>query len=77
MGSFIADFACIHLKLLIEVDGGYHQLPEQTVSDEERTGWLKSQGFTVIRFTNNQITEDINNVIKEIKETIWTLRNNK
>ena len=75
VGSFIADFASISIKLIIEVDGGYHQLPEQQISDEERTMWLEKQGFTVIRFSNEQILCDTNNTINKIKETIWKLQN--
>ena len=75
IGRFIADFSCVVLKLIIEIDGGYHQLPEQQVSDQERTEWLKLQGFTVIRFTNEEIISDIDNVINKIKEVIWKLKN--
>ena len=73
IGDYIADFACVPLKLLIEVDGGYHSLPEQQVSDEERTAWLETKGFTVLRFTNEEVVSDTNNVINKIKETIWKL----
>jgi len=66
IGEFIADFACIPAKLVIEIDGGYHQLPEQQTSDEERQEWLESQGFTVIRFTNEEVISDIDNVLETI-----------
>ncbi|MGN0225930.1 MAG: endonuclease domain-containing protein [Prevotella sp.] len=75
IGKFIADFSCVVLKLIIEIDGAYHQLPEQQVSDEERSQWLNSQGFTVIRFTNEEILSDIDNVIIKIKGIIWKLKN--
>ena len=68
IGNFIADFACLPKKLVIEIDGGYHQLPEQQVSDEERTQWLEQQGFKVIRFTNEEIFRDIDSVLMKIKE---------
>ena len=68
IGEFIADFICLPAQLIIEVDGGYHQLPEQQVSDEERTQWLNQYGYRVIRFTNEQILFDIDNVIKTIKK---------
>ena len=67
IGDFIADFACLPKKLVIEIDGGYHQLPEQQVSDEERTQWLNQQGFKVVRFTNEEIIGDIDQVISKIK----------
>ena len=41
IGNYIADFACLAKRLIIEIDGGYHQLPTQQVSDAERTEWLE------------------------------------
>ena len=55
IGDYIADFACLPAKLIIEIDGGYHQLPEQQMSDEQRTEWLQSRGYKVLRFTNEEI----------------------
>ena len=60
IGRYIADFACLERNLIVELDGGQHQ--EQSDYDEERTRWLKSQGFKVIRFWNNEIMEDTNAV---------------
>jgi len=66
IGFFIADFFCAEKKLIIEVDGGYHQLPEVKLSDEERTKMLEANGFTVLRFTNEEVEEDIDTVIRTI-----------
>ena len=60
IGRYIADFACLERNLIVELDGGQHQ--DQSDYDEERTRWLKSQGFKVIRFWNNEIMEDTNAV---------------
>ena len=70
IGEFIADFVCIPAMLVIELDGGYHQLPEQQVSDEQRQQWLESNGFKVIRFTNEEVIGDIEKVIKTIKRNL-------
>jgi len=67
IGEFIADFICLPAKLVIEIDGSYHQLPQQQVSDEARTQWLESHGFKVIRFTNEEVLYDIDKVINTIK----------
>lgn len=67
IGDFIADFVCLSAHLIIEVDGGYHQLPEQQTNDKERTEWLNKQGYEVLRFTNEEVLFDIENVIKKIK----------
>ena len=70
IGEFIADFVCLPAHLVIEVDGGYHQLPEQQASDEERTKWLNEQGYEVLRFTNDEVLFDTDKVITRIKEKL-------
>ncbi|MBP5770613.1 MAG: endonuclease domain-containing protein [Bacteroidaceae bacterium] len=75
IGPFIADLSAPTIKLLIEVDGGYHCLPEQQVIDEERTTYLEAKGFTILRFSNDQVIADTDNVITTIKEEIWKLTN--
>ena len=57
-------------NLVIEIDGGYHQLPEQQTSDEERTKWLNEQGLKVIRFTNEEILTNTEQVINTIKQEL-------
>jgi very-short-patch-repair endonuclease len=71
IGEFIADFVCLPTKLIIELDGRYHSLPEQQISDEQRTQWLQHQGYKVVRFTNEQVFHDLENTIKNIKELIY------
>ncbi len=70
IGAFIADFCCIETRLIIELDGGYHQIPEQQTRDSERTAWLGSHGFSVIRFSNEEIICNLNEVINKIKKYI-------
>lgn len=70
IGGYIADFVCLKEKLIIEVDGLIHQLPENKKSDEERTAWLKEQGFRVIRFSNNQVTQNLDSVLNSILRTL-------
>ena len=70
IGQYIADFVCLSHKLIIEVDGKIHQLPENKESDEIRTNWLESQGFRVIRFTNEQVLSDPENVLSEILKVL-------
>ncbi len=52
IGTFIADFACIEHRLVIEVDGGQHAENER---DERRTAALEAEGWRVIRFWNNDV----------------------
>lgn len=70
IGTYIVDFCCVPKALVIELDGGYHQLPGQQTSDEERQQWLELQGFTVIRFRNEEVEYEIDKVIEIIKQYI-------
>lgn len=65
--SYIVDFVCLEKRLVIEIDGKYHNEFEQQESDEQRTRKLTDLGFTVIRFSNEQVTSDIDNTLLEIK----------
>ena len=55
IGSYITDLVCLDRKLVIEIDGLIHQLPENKEADENRTLWLNERGFKVIRFTNEEV----------------------
>ena len=65
---FIADFYCHPIKLVIEIDGGIHKTIEQKEYDIGRTAELNYWEIEVIRFSNEQIENNINQVIKEIKQ---------
>jgi very-short-patch-repair endonuclease len=65
IGRYIPDFVCIQKKLIIELDGSQHL--EQAEYDTERTRFLESQGYTVLRFWNNDVMNDIHSVIKVIQ----------
>jgi 5-methyltetrahydrofolate--homocysteine methyltransferase len=70
IGQFIADFVCLSHKLIIEVDGKYHQLSNQKISDRERMDWLENKGFKILRFSNEQIISDTDRVLTIIHEYI-------
>jgi adenine deaminase/very-short-patch-repair endonuclease len=67
---FIADFVCLAKKLIIEVDGLIHQLPENIISDKERTEVLNKLGFEVIRFTNDEVLYQTEKVVVAISEKL-------
>lgn len=77
IGPFIADFVCLKSRLIIEVDGLMHQLPENVESDKERTLWLYSKGFEVIRFTNEQVLTKIDWVLETILQRLNQISNYK
>ena len=70
IGDYIADFVCLESGLIIELDGGYHQLPEQQINDEQRTEWLEKHGFRVIRFKNEEFLTNINHCLETIKASL-------
>ena len=76
MSIYIADFYCHQLKLVIEIDGGYHLKKEIKEKDEKRTKNLLNLGVVVLCFTNNQITHSLSQVLNEIK-TIAEIRINE
>lgn len=70
ISDYIADFICLSEQLIIEVDGLYHQLPENQISDEQRTKYLNELGFEVMRFTNEQVLHTSDEVINSIVERL-------
>jgi len=68
IGNNIVDFVCLDKNLIIEVDGKIHDTRKNY--DEERTKELESIGFRVIRFTNDQITGNIDSVVETIKSSL-------
>ena len=65
IGDYIVDFACLSIKLIIEVDGGQHNINK--AADEVRTRWLEAQGYRVLRFWNNEVLQNLDGVL----EAIW------
>jgi len=71
LGRFIADFACMQPKLIIEVDGGHHA--DSVDHDAERTEWLRSQDFAVLRFWNNEVSENMDGVLQVVIDKLHEL----
>ena len=71
VGDYIPDFCSPKAKLVIELDGSQHL--QQAEYDEERTKYLESLGYQVIRFWNNDVMNNIDDVLK----VIWDLLNEK
>ena len=71
--EFIVDFICLEKRLVIEVDGGYHDNPEQKEADKLRTDILNELRFRVIRFTNEEIIGNIDATQKKIDAILKSL----
>ena len=77
IGNFIADFVCLSKRLVIEVDGGYHTDDTQQGLDEGRAEELKQLGFQLIRFTNEEVLNNLDKVVHQITEKLSSLPNQK
>ena len=66
IGNYVVDFCTPRKKLIIELDGSQHLERDVSQYDEERTKYLESQGYQVIRFWNHQVMNDIEGVIRAI-----------
>lgn len=69
IGNYIVDFYCPKLKLIIEIDGEQHYLEEKQKYEQQRTRYLESLGYKVLRFYNS----DINKQIRNTEQTVMTV----
>ncbi|WP_426990634.1 endonuclease domain-containing protein [Cupriavidus sp. 30B13] len=69
LGPFIADFVCLELKLVIEADGGQHG----DISDARRDAWFQRNGYTVLRFWNNEVLGQTGAVLERVREVALRL----
>lgn len=72
--GYIPDFVCLRLKLIIEIDGGYHFEGEQPEQDKQRQIFLESEGYTFLRFTNEQVLYDTDETLGVIEDYIKDLK---
>lgn len=71
VGHYIVDFICFTPKLIVEVDGGQHA--DQVAYDRRRDTYLQGEGFTVLRFWNNQVLNETEAVLESIRQTVVAL----
>jgi very-short-patch-repair endonuclease len=70
VGIYVVDFISFEEKLIIEIDGGQHNQEKKIEEDEQRTRWLESEGFNVIRFWNNDVLLNVGGVLETIMEVL-------
>jgi very-short-patch-repair endonuclease len=68
IGPYIADFCSFDSRLIVEVDGGQHDVTRE--ADTLRTSFLESEGFTVIRFWNNEVLTNLEGVMYAIEQAL-------
>jgi hypothetical protein len=64
IGPYFADFACHERRLVIEVDGSQHNQLKNVARDAERSAYLRSQGYRILRFWNNDVLKNIDSVME-------------
>ena len=67
IGPYVADFACVDAKLIVELDGEPHDTERRQATDKERDAWLIRQGWRVLRFPNEMVLGGGDLVIDQIK----------
>ena len=72
IGNYVVDFYCAQEKLIIELDGNQHYLDKGKKYDEKRDAYLKSLGYTIVRYTNLDITRNFRGVCIDILNRIST-----
>ena len=70
ISTYIVDFYCHPLKLIIEVDGNIHENADIAKYDKERQEYLESQGLNFLRFTNKEVDKELDNVILVVEKYI-------
>jgi very-short-patch-repair endonuclease len=70
IGQYIVDFVCLERKLIIELDGGHHALPEEIQKDKQRNDWLEDEGYTIVRFWDNDVLMNTSGVLEVIRERL-------
>jgi very-short-patch-repair endonuclease len=66
--NYIADFACLSVKLIVELDGESHDFEERQKADQNRDAFFVSEGFQVLRFTNEQVTSNLEGIVEAIRQ---------
>jgi very-short-patch-repair endonuclease len=67
IGNYIVDFYCANPRLIIEVDGAVHSEKEQKGKDEHRDANLRDMDYIVLRFSNDEVINDTQEVLKKIE----------
>ena len=73
IGSFVVDFCCPEIKLVIEVDGLSHENEDAVIYDQRRQKYLEINGFKVIRFTSAEMFSDLQDIAQKIIGVCKTL----
>jgi len=65
IGRYIVDFVCLDRRLVVELDGAHHA--DQQEYDADRTAWLQSEGYEVLRFSNREVLTQL----ESVQQAVW------
>ena len=71
IGRYVADFACLRARLLIELDGPSHSDQTTAAKDRRRTEWLEREGYRILRFWNQEVYDNMDGVLDTIYATLY------
>ncbi len=70
VASYVVDFFCSQAKLILELDGGYHQEEAQRKQDDARDAFMREAGYEVLRFSNSEVLGNLPDVLRRIQERL-------
>src|SRR6476620_78253 len=74
IGPYVVDFFCPAKRLIIELDGGDHNVDATAARDSERQAWLEREGYRVVRFWNSDVARDLDAVMEKIYVEMYGAR---
>ena len=74
IGKYVVDFYCHELRLVVEIDGGVHETPEQQTSDRIRQADIEETGVSFLRIPTSLVQHDLQTVIRRLESHIRSLR---
>lgn len=77
LAGFIPDFVCLEKRLIIEIDGEYHNEEVQKKFDDARTEWLNTNRYSLLRFTNDEVLNQLPVILQKIKDTLSAITEEK
>jgi very-short-patch-repair endonuclease len=72
IGPYVADFLCHEMRLVLELDGSVHREPDQISHDQNRDANLQALGYRVLRYTNEELQNDLDSVLEAIRRLYQT-----
>jgi very-short-patch-repair endonuclease len=70
LGDYIIDFICFEHRLIVEIDGPSHEVPQQRLADKDRDSWLREQRFRILRLANELVIASTELAMARIRDAL-------